>query len=111
MTRSVFGAACLALLLPISAVGQPAPLHVYLQHSGNDAVGTRVVNEVREALRTSARYPLAASIDEARIVLVVVSTDVDPNHPGTTSAIGWTSCTANMRQRGGGVGSRSVLGP
>ncbi len=67
----------------------PAPLKVYVEHSGDDSVGNAFVYQLKEALHKSALYPLADSGNSAALVLNIATIDTDRNR-GNASAISWT---------------------
>lgn len=69
------------------AAAQPAPaarLGVFVEHSGSDRAGRAFVSSLRGGLRSSPRFRLAESEDDAGLILVVVS--VTPPAPANLAS-------------------------
>ncbi len=58
-------------------VAQPLPVLVYVSHSGMDSVGRRLALQVRNLLRDSKLYPLAATARDAQVRIDMVTMDSD----------------------------------
>ena len=76
------------LFTPLAAAAQHLPIMV--QHVGSDAVGKKYVEELGSRLRSSDRYDITVSKDEAMLGLHLVSTDANDKEAGEASAIAIT---------------------
>jgi hypothetical protein len=87
------GAQLVALLLS-AAVTAAAPADpktpIYVSHTGTDAVGASFVEGMKAALTRAPTATLAASADDADVVLLVTTMNPDAAKPGTVTAAGWT---------------------
>lgn len=79
------------------AVADAARTSIYIGHTGVDAAGVAFVNGIREGIRASNRFRLAASEREANVVLVVVS--VSPASTGNAAAAVSLAYVANNEWR------------
>ena len=86
---SVAGLVVLATLItPLTAAAQHLPIMV--QHVGTDPVGKKYVEELGARLRSSDRYDITVSKDDAMLGLHLVSTDANDKDAGAASAIAIT---------------------
>ena len=95
MTTTIRRFACVAglflfalLLTPLTAAAQQLPILV--QHVGEDAVGKKYVEDLGVRLRSTNRYDLTVSKDDALLGLHLVSTDANEKDAGAASAIAIT---------------------
>lgn len=75
MRRIVAAALVVMCVGDVGARQQAATIPIYVQHSGDDRVGTDFAYQVREQLRRSAGYPLILKEADAAIVVSLVSLD------------------------------------
>jgi len=71
---------------PVAATKIP----VFVSHTGQDAVGVSLVEGLEDALRRASSTALAASADDADVVLLVSTMNPDAAKPGTVTTAGWT---------------------
>ena len=81
-------------------VGQapPLPIAVYVEHTGSDEVGRSLAYRIRESLRGSPGYPLAATVADAAVRLLIVSVDSPCGSGGSKSAISLILLVNNQAQ-------------
>lgn len=103
MTLQLWGVA-LALVvtsIPATASAQssrPSRIAVFVDHSGDDGVGTSFAYDLREQLRTSRGYRLVEIEPKAGIGIRMVSIDTSCDGEGNQSAIA-ISMTADLNGR------------
>ena len=76
------------LFTPLTAAAQHVPIMV--RHVGSDPVGRQYVADLGARLRSSDRYEITVSNDEAMLGLHLVSTDANEDDAGEASAIAIT---------------------
>jgi len=76
------------LFTPLTAAAQHVPIMV--RHVGSDQVGKQYVADLGARLRSSERYEITVSKDEAMLGLHLVSTDANEQDAGEASAIAIT---------------------
>jgi hypothetical protein len=90
----VCAAALLGTSFAASATAAQAPAGhktpVFVSHSGQDAAGASLVEAVKDALRRAPSTLLAASVDDADVVLMVSTMNPDTAKPGMVTTAGWT---------------------
>jgi len=62
---------------------------IEIDHNGKDAIGTRLSYQIKEGIRRSAGLRLALG-DEPRIVVHMITMDIDLPRPGCASAAAYT---------------------
>jgi hypothetical protein len=77
------------LLTPLTAAAQQH-LPIVVEHVGEDAVGKKYVEDLGARLRSSKRYDITISKDDALLGLHLVSTDANDKEAGAASAIAIT---------------------
>ena len=91
----------LAYFSPLVAEGfqsGPTPVTVFVEHTGSDEVGRALTYRVREELRTSRGYPLAAQKTDAAVLLLIVSVDSPCGNSGAKSAVSLILVVNNQAQ-------------
>jgi hypothetical protein len=87
-------ATVLGMLLVPAEVGAAAPADprtpIYLSHTGTDTVGVSFVAGIKAALARAPSAALAATADDADVVLMVTTMNPDAEKPGAVTAAGWT---------------------
>lgn len=72
-------------IVPPPGAAAPSPrIGVLVEHTGTDTAGRAFVSSLRGSLRTSSRFRLAESEDEAGLIVVVVS--VTPAAPANLAS-------------------------
>ena len=89
----------LLVIAPVCAIGRssmalgqgipagPVPVPVFVEHIGDDEVGRALAYRIREELRLSRGYPLAATRADALALLHIVSVDSPCGNGGAKSAV------------------------
>ena len=96
MTTTIRRFACLAGLLLLATLFTPQTaaaqqhLPIMVQHVGEDTVGKKYVEELGARLRSTNRYDITVSKDDALLGLHLVSTDANDKDAGAASAIAIT---------------------
>jgi hypothetical protein len=71
-----------------AAAGHKTP--VFVSHSGQDAVGVSLIEQIKDGFRRAPSTLLAASVDDADVVLLVSTMNPDAGKPATVTTAGWT---------------------
>lgn len=88
-TSQVLVSIVLVSMLPLfqarpSTAQNSEPYPVEVRHSGDDMIGSRLVYQVKELIRSSRSMKLVSN-NGARFIINIVSLDHDPNSPGHRS--------------------------
>jgi hypothetical protein len=96
MTTTIRRFACFAGLLLLATLFTPQTaaaqqhLPIMVQHVGEDTVGKKYVEELGARLRSTNRYDITLTKDDALLGLHLVSTDANDKDAGSASAIAIT---------------------
>lgn len=83
-------------LWSMPVLAQPARRAIFVEHKGDDSNGRTLAFELREAIRTSAGYVLAATKDGSDFAVLILTFDVPV--PGTAKdTMTAMSCTFTAR--------------